>query len=296
MATTTAVPGQHDYSVIDNSQLLNGVPYTFFAVALYGDAIQSDPSNLVTILGVNDPPVARNDSYTTAEDTALAQPAPGVLGNDSDSDTASVLTAALVTGPAHGTLTLNANGSFTYTPNANFQGADSFTYKANDGAIDTNVATVSITVTSVNDAPTISNIADRIIDGNTSTGAVSFTIDDDDLATVTLSASSSNTTLVPTSNIVFGGTGASRTVTATPASNQSGTATIAVTVTDGGGLTARDSFVLTVRPAGYTLVGVQNVPPVASGKAFKAGSAVPDEVAVQERRDGGEQFAGRCTT
>jgi VCBS repeat-containing protein len=159
VATTTAVPGQHDYSVIDNSQLLNGVPYTFFAVALYGDAIQSDPSNLVTILGVNDPPVARNDSYTTAEDTALAQPAPGVLGNDSDSDTASVLTAALVTGPAHGTLTLNANGSFTYMPNANFQGADSFTYKANDGAIDTNVATVSITVTSVNDAPTISNIA-----------------------------------------------------------------------------------------------------------------------------------------
>src|SRR6185437_12906686 len=56
-------------------------------------------------------------------------------------------------GPAHGALTLNANGSFTYTPAANYNGADSFTYKANDGTADSNVATVSLTVTAVNDAP-----------------------------------------------------------------------------------------------------------------------------------------------
>ena len=59
--------------------------------------------------------------------------------------------------------------------------------------------------------------------------------------------SSSNTTLVPVSNIVVGGTGADRTVTITPAANQSGTATITLTVTDGDGGTASDSFVLTVR-------------------------------------------------
>jgi VCBS repeat-containing protein len=57
----------------------------------------------------------------------------------------------LVSGPAHGTLTLNANGSFTYTPAANYNGPDSFTYKANDGQADSNVATVSIT-SAVNDA------------------------------------------------------------------------------------------------------------------------------------------------
>ncbi len=69
--------------------------------------------------------------------------AAGVLGNDSDVDGDS-LTAVLVSGPAHGTLTLNADGSFTYTPDANYHGSDSFTYKANDGSLDSNVATVSL--------------------------------------------------------------------------------------------------------------------------------------------------------
>ena len=66
------------------------------------------------------------------------------------------MTAVLVTGPANASsFTLNADGSFTYTPNANWNGTDSFTYTANDGALDSNVVTVSITVTAVNDAPTL---------------------------------------------------------------------------------------------------------------------------------------------
>jgi hypothetical protein len=69
-----------------------------------------------------------------------------VLGNDTDANGDS-LTALLVSGPAHGSLTLNTNGSFTYTPAAGYTGADSFTYKANDGSLDSNVATVSITLT-----------------------------------------------------------------------------------------------------------------------------------------------------
>jgi VCBS repeat-containing protein len=101
---------------------------------------------------VNDAPVAQDDRYTTNEDTPLLVPAPGVLGNDSDVDGDS-LTAVLVSGPAHGTLALNPDGSFTYTPAENFCGEDSFTYKAYDGALYSNVATVRITVTCVNDAP-----------------------------------------------------------------------------------------------------------------------------------------------
>ncbi len=59
--------------------------------------------------------------------------------------------------PRNGTLSLNAQGQLVYTPNANFNGTDTFTYKANDGQLDSNVATVAITVNPVNDAPTAVN-------------------------------------------------------------------------------------------------------------------------------------------
>ena len=109
----------------------------------------------ITVNPVNDAPVAANDSYTTNEDTA-ADDRRRCLANDTDVD-GDPLTAVQVAGPAHGTLTLNANGSFTYTPAANYNGADSFTYKANDGSLDSNVATVTLTVTAVNDAPVAVN-------------------------------------------------------------------------------------------------------------------------------------------
>src|SRR5207237_598439 len=79
--------------------------------------------------------------------------APGVLGNDTDVDAGDTRTAVLASGPANGTLTMKADGSFTYTPSANFNGTDAFTYQAKDaaGAVST-VATVTITVNAVNDA------------------------------------------------------------------------------------------------------------------------------------------------
>ncbi|MFT5533442.1 MAG: VCBS repeat-containing protein [Burkholderiaceae bacterium] len=100
----------------------------------------------VTVNPVNDPPVAAPDSYTTAEDTLLVGTT--VLANDTDVE-GSPLTAALVTNAEHGTVVMNANGTFTYTPNANYNGPDSFTYQANDGSADSNIATVSISVTPV---------------------------------------------------------------------------------------------------------------------------------------------------
>ena len=76
-----------------------------------------------------------------------------MLGNDTDVE-GSTLSAAVVDGPAHtASFTLNANGSYDYTPAANFNGTDSFTYRANDGTDDSNPATVTITVNPVNDAP-----------------------------------------------------------------------------------------------------------------------------------------------
>src|SRR5207248_1141374 len=89
---------------------------------------------------------------STNEDTTLTVAAPGVLGNDSDIDSATI-SAVLVTGPSRGTLILHADGSFSYTPDANYNGSDSFTCKANDGSLDSNIATVTLTITAVNDAP-----------------------------------------------------------------------------------------------------------------------------------------------
>ncbi len=110
----------------------------------------------ITVLPVNYPPVARNDQYSTPEDTALVVLAPGVLVNDTDSDN-DALSAILATGPSNGVLTLNSNGGFSYTPNTNFNGVDSFTYRASDGITNSQLATVTITVVGTNDAPIARN-------------------------------------------------------------------------------------------------------------------------------------------
>ncbi len=101
---------------------------------------------------VNDPPVANNDQYTVNQDAKLSVLAPGVLSNDRDVDN-DPLTAELVSGTSNGTLSLSANGSFTYTPKAGYVGADSFTYRASDGQASSGVATVTLNVVAVNHAP-----------------------------------------------------------------------------------------------------------------------------------------------
>jgi VCBS repeat-containing protein len=91
--------------------------------------------------------------------------ATGVLKNDSDAES-SPLQAQLVGGPAHGTLTLLPDGSFTYTPQAGFAGTDSFTYRASEGAVASGPATVSLTVTASTCAPRASvRVTTTIVDG-----------------------------------------------------------------------------------------------------------------------------------
>ena len=106
----------------------------------------------VTVTSTNDPPVAVNDTYSTNEDVTLSVPPTGVAVNDLDPD-GNTLTAIGVTAPTNGTLVLNADGSFSYTPAANYSGPDGFTYKVTDGTVESNVATVAITVVATNDAP-----------------------------------------------------------------------------------------------------------------------------------------------
>ena len=123
---------------------------TFF-VNLSGEvnATISDTQGIGTITNddFNTAPVANNQNVTTSEDTAKAIT---LVATDGENNP---LIYTVVTGPMHGTLSGTAP-NLTYTPNANYNGPDSFTFKANDGTADSNIATVSITVNAVNDAPT----------------------------------------------------------------------------------------------------------------------------------------------
>jgi formylglycine-generating enzyme required for sulfatase activity len=141
-----------------------------------------------------------------------------------------------------------SNRTVTVTPVSGQSGTATITVTVSDGSLsasDTFLLTVN-----ENTAPTISDIAAQTIDEGGNTGAIAITVGDAQTAasSLTLSGSSSNTTLVSNANIVFGGSGANRTVSVTPVSGQSGTATITVTVSDGS-LSASDTFVLTVNSA-----------------------------------------------
>ena len=132
-------------------------PASFTYRASDGVSTSSPATVSLTVLPVNDAPVAANDSYSTLRNTALNVVAPGVLSNDTDQE-GNGLAAVLSAGPANGVFSLNANGGFSYTPNSNFTGSDSFSYLANDGALNSNVATVTISVTqAANTAPVAVN-------------------------------------------------------------------------------------------------------------------------------------------
>ncbi len=178
-----------------------------------------------TVTPVNDPPAGVPDSYIVDEDQALTVPASGgVLANDTDVE-GDPLTATLATSVGSGTLTLNADGSFTYTPNPDFNGSDTFTYVPNDGAVDGNITTVTIRVNPVNDPPVAT-------DDNASTAEdTSVTIDvlgndsnsDDDPLTITsVSAPAHGTAVIQGTGISY-----------TPDPDFNGQDTFSYTISDG---------------------------------------------------------------
>lgn len=136
-----------------------------FTFVVNDGVVDSAPATVtIEVFPVNDVPAAADDTYAVDEDAVLNVPATGVLGNDSDVDGDS-LTAVPVSGPSNGTLALAANGSFNYAPNANFHGADAFTYRASDGTADSDIATVTVTVNAVNDQPVANDDAASAVVG-----------------------------------------------------------------------------------------------------------------------------------
>lgn len=138
----------------------------------------TDHDPMLATLLMNSAAVAQAGSASGNEDTPIAGT---LVANDRNGDT---LTYTVVQGPANGTVALGANGAYTYTPNLNFNGTDSFTFRANDGRVDGSVATVTLTVNPVNDRPddlylsgdsvvensasgtVVGNISARDVDGN----------------------------------------------------------------------------------------------------------------------------------
>ena len=183
-----------------------------------------------TIEPVNDDPLAAGDAYSVDEDSSLTVTAMGVLINDSDVD-GDTLTAFLVSDVSNGTLTLNMDGNFTYTPDSNFNGSDSFVYAAYDGSANSNAMTVNLTVSPVNDNP------DAVDDSGFSTDYQTPL----DIVTSTLLANDSDidgNSLVVTS--VQGATNGvvvlnGATVTFTPTNGYDGPASFTYTINDGNG-------------------------------------------------------------
>ncbi|HET6544928.1 MAG TPA: DUF2341 domain-containing protein, partial [Chryseolinea sp.] len=209
----------------------------------------------ITVSPVNDAPVALNNTYTTNEDSPLTVVlANGVLTNDTDVD-ANPLTAALVTGPAQGTLTLNANGTFTYTPTANYNGSDSFTYSANDGTVNSNVATVTITINAINDLPVAVDNAYATNEDTPLTVALanSVLVNDTDVEgsalTAVLDAGPANGTLTLSANGAF---------TYTPAANYNGSDTFTYHANDGTGNSNIATVTITVSPVNDAPVAVND--------------------------------------
>ena len=124
---------------------------SFIYKAFDGTYYSEEATVTITVTAVNDAPVAVDDAYTTDEDTVLTVlVVDGVLANDTDVD-GDLLSAILVDDVSNGTLALADDGSFVYTPAENFFGTDSFTYKASDGTLESDIVTVTLTIESVND-------------------------------------------------------------------------------------------------------------------------------------------------
>ncbi|HEX5848665.1 MAG TPA: choice-of-anchor Q domain-containing protein [Rubrobacter sp.] len=202
-------------------------------------------------------PVAEPDTYSTPEDSTLAG---NVLSNDTD-DNGDKLTAVLVSGPSNAaSFELKADGSFSYTPNTNHNGPDSFTYKADDGTADSNAATVNITLDPVNDRPGFTKGADQTVNEDAGTQSVTGWAKDISPGPPDESGQQVSFDMTNDNKALFTSEGQPRissdgTLTYTLAKDASGSARITVVLKDDGGTgnggqdtSAVVTFTITVNP------------------------------------------------
>ena len=204
-----------------------------------------------SIVGTNDAPVAANAAASGPEDSAITSQ---VAATDVDS---TALTYTLAAGPQNGSLVFNPDGTFQYQPGANYVGPDSFSYTASDGSLSSNAATVSLTITQVNQPPVVTTAT----------------------ATASVSGSASFTTaaLLAHASDVDGDT---LTITAVAmGANPHGAVQMSnglVTYTPNVGYSGADSFTFTVSDGPFSAQGTVNVSIAAAASTYTAGAAAND--------------------
>ena len=223
----------------------------------------------------NTAPIATNDAYSTGEDAALNIPAAGVLGNDTDGES-NALNAQLQTSPANAaSFALNADGSFSYTPNANFNGTDSFTYTASDGNLSSNAATVTITVTEVNDSPTAANDSKTTNEDTTLVFSSSNLTANDAAGPANESAQTLTVTMVITTANTNGTVSLNNgQISYQPAANYNGAASFDYKVCDNGTTSGQSDPQCAIATVNVTVNAVNNAP-IANGGSISTNEDTP---------------------
>ena len=257
--TNTALAGTN--TTVTISSLVDGTTYYFAATAVDAAGLESDYSTeisaLIGAMLTNTPPTLDALANVTINENAGLQSVnlSGITSGASNESQTLTVTASssnpgLIPTPAVSYISPNTTGSITFTPVAYGFGSSTITVTVNDGGSSNNVVSHSfnVAVNQVNQPPTISSIANRVIAMGSTTPPIPFTITDAETpaASLVLYRSSDNPTLVQTAGIVFGGSNGNRTVTVTPQPGQIGVANITVTVSDGTS-TAQSIFQLSVR-------------------------------------------------
>ena len=241
---TLFADGSFDYDPDDDFNGVDGFTYEAFD----GTDPSAQTAVTITVEPIDDAPDAVTDAYEVDEDGQLIVNAPGVLANDVEVD-GEALTAILDQDVLNGTLTLDPDGRFIYTPDPDFEGSDRFYYRANDGISDSNVVVVTLTVNSVNDVPVAVDDAYAGVEDQTllvSAGVLGndSDVDNGDLDVVLLTEPAHGLILVDSESGDFA---------YYPDQQWNGVTTFTYAATDGQALSAPATVTLTIAPVNDTV-------------------------------------------
>ena len=245
--TTSLVGGKIRYTPNPNWYGTDTFTYT---IRDGSGAISNIATVTITVNPVNDAPTVGNYSSTTQEDTPTSGT---VVGSDVDNS----LTYSLGNQASHGTAVVNPDGSWTYTPNANYNGPDSFTVIVSDGIL-TATSTITITINPVNDIPVANNDSKIIDEDNTATGQITATDADGDTLTYTKDTNPAHGTVTVNSNGTY---------SYTPNNNWHGTDSFTVLVSDSNGGTAVSTVTITVNSVNDIPVAQDDTATTKEGKS-----------------------------